>query len=82
MNELKVDIRYVISQFKNNKNTTETAKIISSVNGQHVITHCQAQNCFLKVLFWRQMNPDLDAYPTKVKILKENCWNAIRILKN
>ena len=39
MEELKLRIRHVMLQeFKNNKNTTETAKGICSVYGQGVLT--------------------------------------------
>ena len=49
MKELKVHIQYVMLwEFKNNKNVTEIAKVISSVYGQGIITNCKAQNCFLK----------------------------------
>ena len=45
MEELKVHIRHVMLwRFKNNKNTTETAKKILSVYYQGVITDRQVRN--------------------------------------
>ena len=45
MKEMKVHIRYVMLwEFKNNKNNTETARKISSVYGQDVITDCYVRN--------------------------------------
>ena len=41
-------IQYVMWQFKNYKNAVETAKKISSVYGQDVITDCQVCNWFSK----------------------------------
>ena len=49
MDELKVHIWLVmLRKIKNNKNATKTAKKISSVYGQGIITDHQFQICFLK----------------------------------
>ena len=49
MVELKVYIwHFMLWEFKNNKNATETAKKICSIYGQCVITDCQEQNWFSK----------------------------------
>ena len=46
---MKVHILYVIMcKFKNSKNTTGTAKQISSVYDQGAITNCQVRNWFTK----------------------------------
>ena len=45
MEKLKVHIRYVmLCEFKNNKNTTETAKNICSFYSHSVIIDSQVQN--------------------------------------
>ena len=50
MEELKVHIRHVMLwKFKNNKNTTETAKKIMSVYSQGVITKYKVWNWFSKI---------------------------------
>ena len=49
MEELKVRIRHVmLREIKNNKNPTETVKIICSVYGQGVNTDYQVRNWFSK----------------------------------
>ena len=48
MEELEVYIWYVMCKFKNNKNTTETNKKISSVYNHDVITNWYVQNWFSK----------------------------------
>ena len=49
MKKLKVHIQYVMLwELKNNKNTSETANKICSVNGQGVVTDHQVQNWFSK----------------------------------
>ena len=44
MEELKVHIRHVMWEFKNNKNVTETAKKISNVYGCGVTIDHQVRN--------------------------------------
>ena len=47
MVEIKVHIRhFILWEFKNNKDTTETAK--ETCSGQGVITNYQVWNCFSK----------------------------------
>ena len=56
MEELKVYIRQaMLWVFKRNKNATETAKKISSVHGQGVITDYQDTNCTATCLLSRKL---------------------------
>ena len=45
MEELKVHIQHVLWEFKNNKNTIETAKKISSVYGQGLLLIVKSMFC-------------------------------------
>ena len=49
MEEVKVDIRHVMWEFKNDKNATETPKKISSGYSQDVITYCHVWDWFSKL---------------------------------
>ena len=88
MGELKVHIQYAILwEFKNNKNTTETAKKISSVMAKVPLLTTKSETgfqSFILVIHHKEMNPDQDAHQSSIKMLKENCWNEIctKVLKN